>query len=49
LQGGNNVEPTESSTILGIGILSTSVVYSVTFDTYSGTSRIAREGQAGEV
>ena len=49
MQGGDNVEPTESSAILGIGILSISVVYRVTFDTHSGPSQRAREGQAGKV
>ncbi len=49
MQGGDNVEPTESSAILGIGILSISVVYCIAFDTHSGPSRRAREGKAGKV
>ena len=44
MQGGDNVEPTESSAIFGIDIFGISIVYRFTFDTRSGPSHGASEG-----
>jgi hypothetical protein len=46
LQGGDNVEPTKSSAIFGVGI---SVVCFFTFGTSSGPSHGASEGRSGKV
>ena len=46
MQGGNNVEPTESSAIFGVGI---GIVYLFTLDTSSGPSHGASEGKSGKV